>query len=75
MHLRDLFLTFQWILEFAAKFLYPNAQKVFSAVPSPDGQKLLVDCEVFDFRSKATVRKKVPIAFDKRATSNLAKGQ
>ena len=71
---RDLFTTFQWILEFAAKFLYPNAQKVFSAIPSPDGQKLLVNCEVFDFRSKAAVRKNVPVPLDRRAISNLAKG-
>lgn len=40
------------MLDFVAKFLYPNAQKVFSAVPSADGQKLQIDCEVFDFQRK-----------------------
>ena len=69
---RDLFTTFQWILEFATKFLYPNAQKVFSAIPSTDGQKLLVDCEVFDFRSKATVRKREEVRLDQRALGRLS---
>ena len=36
----------QWILHFAAKFFNPYIQRVFTAIPSEDGLKLLVDCEV-----------------------------
>ena len=78
---RDLYLPLQWILEFAARFLYPNAQKVSRnpddtprVWPSKDGQKLEIDCEVFDFQSKKNVPKHVSVPIDKRALTKELKG-